>query len=285
MNTANNNLELSFILDSVLQSHKTYKEQLTIVAQKFSEEAVHDFRVAIRRFLSVVYLIDLTYSQGYTRSLKKELKRQLDIFSKLRDIQVQILAVNSMFFTHPSLYFFYKDMVSKEKKLITATRKKVAELANVSMEADIFFLKQFLKNSSYCPHRNKEDFVNIGYMAWQKVIELKKIATKDDLRSIHQVRLAVKKFRYTLEALNPIIGVKKGLIKSMNTFQTRLGEIQDSVVLTDKLVDFLENNPKVKPGEFLIVIEEERLRQNVRITQFFDNFNIFYTFWRKDFFD
>jgi len=60
------------------------------------------------------------------------------------------------------------------------------------------------------------------------------------LARLHQLRIASKGLRYSLEFLEEVLGAEaKGLIKEMKGLQDHLGDLQDAVVASNLLRDFL----------------------------------------------
>jgi CHAD domain-containing protein len=60
------------------------------------------------------------------------------------------------------------------------------------------------------------------------------------LERLHQLRIAAKGLRYTLEYFQEILGPEaKGAIKEIKELQNHLGDLQDAVVASNLLRDFL----------------------------------------------
>jgi CHAD domain-containing protein len=68
--------------------------------------------------------------------------------------------------------------------------------------------------------------------AYARVVRRRWGVTPANVRSIHRLRVAFKKLRYTLEVLQPVSpGLTPGMMKAMNAYQTLLGEVQDAEVM------------------------------------------------------
>ncbi len=61
-----------------------------------TEPAIHDLRVAMRRFLAVMDAVDEILPGGYFRHSSGELRRHLKAFNGLRDVHIQILALRGL---------------------------------------------------------------------------------------------------------------------------------------------------------------------------------------------
>ena len=69
-----------------------------------------------------------------------------------------------------------------------------------------------------------------------RAVALLRVVTPGDVETIHRLRIAFKKFRYLVEVLQPALPfVTEELLKLMNTYQDRMGAIQDNEVLTAAL--------------------------------------------------
>jgi CHAD domain-containing protein len=76
-------------------------------------------------------------------------------------------------------------------------------------------------------------------MAFNRVVERKHAITPTDASSIHRMRVAFKKFRYTVESLAPLRGrTSSKQLKAMNAFQGSMGDIQDAEVLLTNVQAF-----------------------------------------------
>ena len=97
--------------------------------------------------------------------------------------------------------------------------------------------------------------------------------------SIHRVRIAFKKFRYTLEIIHPLLpGFPETQFKNMHNYQTAMGEIQDVEVLLQTLDDFVTRHTDYDP---LPVRQFYQKRHTELINAYIENMNEFFTFWRE----
>src|SRR5206468_3419224 len=74
-----------------------------------------------------------------------------------------------------------------------------------------------------------ESGANTGYSA---LVESMRAIDPNDISSIHRMRLAFKRFRYTLQAAQPILhDTPETMFDRMHEFQDMLGAVQDADVL------------------------------------------------------
>src|SRR5262245_16265475 len=89
--------------DSVIQLSRAlkkqwqrYRDDLERCQRRFSEKSVHQLRVAARRLLSTVELLERFLSRRQVVEVSACLKQHLDCFDDLRDTQVQLPVVKRL---------------------------------------------------------------------------------------------------------------------------------------------------------------------------------------------
>src|SRR5512138_3690242 len=84
-----NKLDARELLLAALEERwKKYRTELKRCRDEFSNEAVHDLRVATRRMLALVKLLNSVDRHPRLKKLNNAFKDQLDEFDDLRDTQV-----------------------------------------------------------------------------------------------------------------------------------------------------------------------------------------------------
>jgi CHAD domain-containing protein len=103
------------------------------------------------------------------------------------------------------------------------------------------------------------------------------------LEPLHRLRIAAKRLRYTLEFFEEVLAPQtRGLIKEMKRLQDHLGDLQDAVVASELLRDFLTwgtwghaegkqqaalpSEPIVAPGVAIYMAGRQRELQNLLST-------------------
>jgi CHAD domain-containing protein len=213
-----------------------------------NEKNVHDLRVLIRRILSFAGFINEITNSHYFLPLKSELKRVLKVLNPLRDVQVQILKVKRT--TAPDSpimdYFYY--LLKLEKDYLAAARRELTKKTMTDLSGLFFFFNLDLKSKSL----TFEELLAESKQISDKVIsELKNAIKKldySDLTSIHNLRLAFKKYRYTIEILQLIFEERIDTNTDLKQFQTILGAIQDNNILLEIFSLFLSSVNVSTPG-------------------------------------
>ena len=87
---------LAAVLELALrQRYKRFRGEYGRVRSRCDEDAVHNVRVASRRFLSAIQLVEGVERRKTYRKMRKNLKSVLEHYSLLRDAQVQLETLNS----------------------------------------------------------------------------------------------------------------------------------------------------------------------------------------------
>lgn len=237
-----------YLKSSLEKSHSIYKLELSKCIDELSEEAVHDFRVCVRRFIALIQLINDALPNNYYKEFEYALSSQIKRFSALRDVQVQILNMGQMIFQFPVLYTFYNDLLRKEKALVADLRKAVMRFDDDGIDSLIFFLTLYMNQKALSGKIPQNSLMSSGRKTYMDLKTALKIASAGNPALIHKARLAFKKFRYAMEILKPFTGISESDIGRMKAFQSVMGEIQDSRALQRNLLCFI-GRQKIIPRE------------------------------------
>src|SRR5262245_36418615 len=107
---------------------KKYRAELKTCKREFSEEAVHDLRVATRRLLAVMDILRSLDPHPRIQKVRQTLKNQLDSLDDLRDTQVMLVEVSESVANLTELKPFEEGLLRREKRLLRAAHKEVREL-------------------------------------------------------------------------------------------------------------------------------------------------------------
>ncbi len=237
-----------FIIGSIDKAYSLFERKLERSTKQYSEPGIHDLRVSIRRMLSLLMLLENFTDVPYLLDLKKSLKKMLKSLNPLRDTQVEVSVLKSLVFKFPVLYTFYIHTLNNEMALAEKAGIKIRNTDKESMDGLAFFLKLFIRQKFSSLGFYKEKILNLKKTAFGELTCLYSAAARDDMESIHKVRLALKRYRYLEEALKPIFSLPKERLKAMKGLQDILGEIQDYTVFLNRLNNFIFSQ-KVIPAE------------------------------------
>jgi CHAD domain-containing protein len=265
------------LINSLEQRYSKYTVERQRCKDEFSEEAVHDLRIASRRLLALLTLLRAIDPQPRLQQLRRLFKNQLDGLDELRDTQVMLAEISEAIATLPEIEPLEKYLQKREKRLLKTVEQEV----------------RALKNSAISKHIEKIQQDLIGPLASQD-LTASLLSTVDDANltvnrrleqvdptqpaTIHRVRIAFKKFRYMVEIIHPILpGFPEPQLKSMHDYQTAMGEIQDMDVMLRTLADFANRHKTYDPQP---VRQFYGQRHSEALAAYLEDMGQFHVFWR-----
>ena len=228
------------LLEALETRWKNYRTELKRCRTEFSNEAVHDLRVATRRMLALVQLLNSVSPRPRLQKLARAFKEQLDEFDDLRDTQVILAELSEILHELPQLKDFQKQLQFSEEKLLRTLRKKIKNLESSEITKRIRKTHEALEAAA-----NDE----LGMQIMQAVDDVYLITKQRHARvdlnrsaTIHRVRIAFKSLRYMIEIIQPLLkDFPVEQLKHMNDYQSLMGEIQDAEIFEQTLADFSEH--------------------------------------------
>ena len=200
-------------------------------ADPASEEAIHDLRVAIRRFLAWIAVRDaLLGPDPRVREARSSLKTLMVPLGKLRDAHVKRDWIRKIVPEGDESSYMYAIQVASD---VLRWEARVRERLEAGSAAR-------LRIPVAEKHANAVVRGEIGTLAERRLRTLKKEVEK--LRkaaldpahpeALHRMRLAFKKYRYSAEVLLPLFpGATEETAKRLHDFQILLGTIHDCDVI------------------------------------------------------
>lgn len=254
------------LADLLRRARRRYRKRLAHCQAHFSETAVHDLRVETRRTLA---LLDLLRTLGVGDSVKKSrkvFKRRLDAFDELRDAQVQWLWLAPRLKQFPEARELAKLLRKRECHLIARLRRTIRGQKQVRIANRLKALARDVAHAATPPRRTADAAAALQRpleAAFRRVTTLRQRLRADEPQTIHQLRLAFKKYRYLCELLQPLLpGVTSRTRRQMQRWQAAMGDIQDLVVFREALARAVEDE-EVK-SEAVARLERWLARQQQR---------------------
>ncbi len=261
--------------------------------QKPGEKSIHDLRVALRRLIALLEILDPILPGERARGLRKKLKAHLSFLSSLRDIQVQILHVESLVESYGFVSPFLAELKARESTQSKRTRKDVERTDLSGMQVYFDRLEERLADFLSDPVAlDAATSIVMGTLSafFVKTISLRKeIAAGGGKRvaRIHKLRILFKRFRYTVEVLQPVLpGVSRELFEPMSAYQTSMGAIQDTAVLMESIKLFVakrsgKNRKRFASGLFAELAAELSRRLNEETQAFILKMDELDEYWSR----
>lgn len=265
-----------FLLEALDQRWKNYRAELKRCRAEFSNEAVHDLRIASRRMLAFIRLLNSLSPRPRLQKLNRAFKDQLDEFDDLRDTQVVLAEISETIHELPQLQEFQAHLQSVEKSLLKNLRKKLRVIDLFEVSKRVRRIRESLKtepngdlvlqslqavDAAFLITRQRRNWINPAQAT-----------------SIHRVRVAFKTFRYMVEIVHPLVqGFPPENLKCMHDYQSLMGEIQDVEIITQALADAPLQVSSFDPEPVRRYYEGYHTRA---VSAYLEQMNQLDTFWR-----
>lgn len=266
----------SFLKFSLAKALNVYEINYNSTVLSLSEEAVHDIRVSMRRLIVILNFLSFNFKSIYALKIKKDIKKLFDRLSKLRDNQVIQLELSNYIEEFPFISQIITILQSKESSYIENIGRNLQNYSPNIYAGWIYFLLQEIDNMNFDFGFDLAlDFVDFNY---KNLLDSYSLINIHDPVSIHNTRIAFKKFRYSIEMLLPAYETKKKKVKILNQIQTLMGKIQDLSVLITELNSIQED----VDFEIRHLINKFNREFDQAINKFIENSNIIENIWLRE---
>src|SRR4051794_10069951 len=224
-------------------------------------EALHDFRVGLRRLRSCLRAYDAELADSIPKKLAKRLKRLAGSTGPGRDTEVQIEWLRAR---SPHLSAYHRAaltwlLVRLEERKQEAYDEFADEVADEfdKVEEDLRArLSVYRVEIHLDPKEDRPTLAEAtAHILHHQVAELEehlaKIADADDETEAHQARISAKRVRYLLEPLVDEIPGAGPLVKRFKALQDLLGELHDAHVLEAELGETVEEAAAERSSKIL----------------------------------
>jgi len=239
-------------MNPILKKYNLLVSNYQEIEKDSTVDAIHDKRVILRRVFSILAACDMKPSKV------KNGEKAFELFGKLRDVQVQLLKLES-FDPTPEMTEYLAFLKERELKF----REKVDTFCR-KKELDFPAIKK----------KNILDRTNVfgrAEKSLRKLIETIHSHSIDDAEDIHQIRIEFKKFRYKAEILSYLEEIDEAKLDLLKMYQDKLGEIQDYEVLINGIKKYCKKR-KLDAEEMTDLFEHD---QNTLIENFDDHIELF----------
>jgi CHAD domain-containing protein len=241
----------TLLLEALDSRWEQYREKLHACRREHTAGTVHALRVAARRLLALTGLIRSLMPHARLKKLRSALKEQLHGFNRLRDTQVMLAETAGERKLRPALKPFRQKLRKRERRLRRQARAHVAALKPG-------WLSKRLKNARADVSAKGADkeleslLLQATDDAFQNVLRRYRRIDPARPATVHRTRVAFKRFRYTLEIIQPLLKAypEAGLAR-VHAHQAAMGALQDADVLLHTLEDFEQRKGAGTPAPIL----------------------------------
>lgn len=226
----------------------------------FSDELVHDLRVAIRELRGLLNFIKKRMDEDHYNQLNQQLGAAGRVFGPLRELDVLYAYCEGYAIEHPdasNAYYQLFNTFVKDRRIEmnrtfnkgnSATIQEAIELAKEVLDLDLFESKKDWKK--YTLNRIKKKDKKLRY-AYDNV-------DISEYEAVHEIRKSAKKLRYAATYFNKTIAKDLSKYKKeAKAIQTEFGKITDAHVNNDLLTVYAEKVNDKQVHDLLIQIRND----------------------------
>lgn len=212
---------------------RTLLDELTRCSDKLKTKPVHAVRTSIRRLLATLELAATLGAPAAPRVVRS-LGKLLSALSPLRDSQVQLRTLATMTVEGGEVSALAASLERQEGALRRKASRRVSGFDAERFQVDIAAVKQKLEPGAATRDGSAAQTAVYGELARRhlQVSQQRRRVAADDPRALHQLRLALKSYRYGLAAVAPALPMAvRELSEAVTRLQDQLGAAHDSHVL------------------------------------------------------
>ena len=222
-------------------------EEFARIVTDDDPEAVHDFRVALRRLRSWLQAFRPLLEDSVTRGSEQKLRRLSRVAGEARDLQVQVAALRELAATGTGTTALAKeaeriarrlarDEVRARKKLIRSTVDDLpatgAKLATQLQHAE---LTAGSTNAGAEPTMAAAVALLLAERLDQMETSLSRLKRPGQRVLAHQARIATKRLRYLLEAFGSSSRLAATAVLRLTKVQDEFGRLHDAQMLLQRI--------------------------------------------------
>ena len=270
------------LAEALLERWNSYRKELRRCQEEFSEEAVHELRVATRRLLAQFVLLSCVAPSTGLDKARSSLKCRIAALGDLRDTQVQLSFLDHHAGSFPELEPLRAWLLRRERRLAKAAAKKVNRFRNKKLGKWIAAMTEDLAVNAGNAQARKQLASAVARAtadAFAQAVRRRQAIDLADLGTIHQTRVAFKRFRYIVESLSPgLTALTKRQLRALAYYQRRMGIIQDLEVMKRCVEKFARGHKETEPAlrPFCHFLRQRRTRA---VRSFLKSADHLFEFW------
>jgi CHAD domain-containing protein len=251
------------------QAWKEFSDVWRKAREESSEKSVHNLRVSARRLIATLELIQGVSRQKEIPELNRTIKKVLSRMGRLRDVQVQL---------EKTARFQHRDCIlSFNRTLERLERREIEKIHNhlKSGRRERLAIGMKKVRSEFCRKNRAVEHHRIARVGERLVAARSNAFLKARRQfqlqqlnndALHEMRIALKKLRYLLEALPAVLRSPQKLGTSkLRAFQKLMGESRDLEMLRIRLETWAREK-----GKFIAVVpvlEHLQERREILLTK------------------
>jgi CHAD domain-containing protein len=241
--------------------------------RKKIDESVHDIRTSARRLLAVLAALGPFLEGKAARRLSRRVDSVLDRSGALRDLGVQLdmLPKVRSSSSGPALRRLKKQLGRKHDRRARKLHRRLSREDVGRLRDDV---RRLLKRSCRAKATLKASATDRaalqpGRQAFARLHESRLAVNPTALDTIHRMRIALKEFRYLMEAIGPLApGVGEEELESLHKLQTSMGDLHDLEILSSTIARHVETQAPESAAKLAPVLGKLEVRHSAMLSSF-----------------
>lgn len=236
-------------------------------SRTLEEEAIHDLRVASRRLRETLRLFSPCLPPKKVSSFSRRIGEVTRMLGELRNADEAYLFFSTLDLGEsaqgrPGLQRLLETLGKERKRARKGLGRRFEDAEIRQLEKQLRALR---KNPNLFKRRKADPFQEFSLFAGKALMErtekvaalIPSAALEADTAAQHALRIAVKKMRYRLEAMEPLLSLDcVELRDALKSYQDALGKLHDIDVFCEMVMERVPEGPG--RGELLRLLAERR---------------------------
>jgi CHAD domain-containing protein len=237
------------------------------------DEGIHDLRRTARRFHSILWSLPRTASGKPGRQAMKTADRVLDATGSLRDLTVQKALLTRIFRRPPKVMSGFVHELDRE--YARGLKKLPRRLQKVSLR------KTHRAVRALVDRVGRKAAVAALARSFEEVQDSRLHADPTDGRSLHRLRIALKRFRYVTQLFEERVPVfAERATASVRSLQRTMGDLRDLEALSAALAAHAESVPG-SLSELATALEKLEARHSAMLKSFLKSVDAIVRHWGR----
>lgn len=276
-------LAVAFQLADAVEEQRVRFNRMVVRCQKhFSEESVHNARVACRRLIARLLMVKTATPDESIDKVLRQLKRFLKSLGALRDVQVQKEHLTEDLQSFHQISGLWIELGQTEQDLIGSVQEKLSRFKLRKVNRRIRAIEEDLTDPTArlaTKATLRTSVVHALRAAYAEVVRRKEAIDPAIAETVHSTRIAYKKYRYMVESLPPAICRPSSVqLSAMAEYQTAMGVVQDTEVSMAFVHGYADRFPLLADDLERYQRELQR-RMEAQISHFLDVADALSSFW------
>ncbi|MCB0193133.1 MAG: CHAD domain-containing protein [Anaerolineae bacterium] len=224
-------------------------------------EALHDMRVATRRMRATFNVFGDAYKPKVIKPLLEGLKqtgralgpvRDLDVFLEKLQHYHEALSEEGKQNLQPLIDILQTRRNKARRKMMkhldSSAYRKFKKAVRKFVKSEGFGAKPVILGDNPEPNQLRHVAPTLIYGTYAKVRAYETVLDGAPINTLHQLRIASKRLRYTVEYLEEILGAEaKQIIEDVKTIQDHLGDLNDAAIASSIVQEIINKLEKKQP--------------------------------------